>query len=81
MAYPEGYTAWKASIAHALKYYRLKSGLSVDEMAGLTGYSARHILQAESDNADKTLSLQLVFEVARVLKIEPSVLYHFEEDR
>lgn len=62
------------NLYHAISYYRKRKGLSQEQMAEELGISRQHLAAIEAPNMDRGLSLDLFFNIASVLEIEPYLL-------
>lgn len=65
---------------YAIGYYRKKKGLTQEQMAEQLGTSRQHIASIEAPGMDRGLSLELLFNIATVLEIEPYLLLKFRFD-
>lgn len=64
----------------AIGVYRRKKGLTQDELAEKVGVSRQHLAAVESPNMDRGLSVELLFDIAEALEIEPYMLLKFGID-
>ena len=64
----------------AISYYRKRKGLTQEKMAELLGVSRQHLGAVEAPNMDRGISLDLLFNIATVLEIEPYLLLKFNPD-
>ncbi len=62
------------NLSLAISYYRRRRGLTQERMAEELGISRQHVAAIESPNMDRGLSLDLLFNIAKVLQVEPYVL-------
>ena len=62
-----------------IAYYRKLQGYTQEELAELSGISRSHISAIEAPNIVHNISLEVLFNIARTLKIEPSKLLEFRE--
>ena len=60
-----------------VSYYRKLAGYTQEELAEATDLSRSYISAIEAPNEVKTLSLEVLFDIAKVLKIEPYKLLEF----
>ena len=65
----------------AIRYYRKRKGLSQEQLAEQLGISRQHVAAIEAPNMDRGLSLELLFNIATVLEIEPYFLLKFRPDK
>lgn len=65
----------------AIGYYRRRKGLSQDQMAEELGISRQHVAAIEAQNMHNGPSLELLFNIATVLEIEPYLLLKFSPDK
>ena len=63
------------NLYRAISYYRKRKGLSQEKMAEELGISRQHLAAIEAPNMDRGLSLDLLFNIAAVLEIEPYLLF------
>lgn len=66
-----------ANLYCAISYYRKRKGLSQEQLAEELGISRQHLASVEAPNMDRGLSLDLLFNIASVLEIEPYLLLKF----
>lgn len=64
----------------AISYFRRRKGLSQEQLAEALGISRQHLASIEAPNMDRGLSLELLFNIAAVLEIEPYQLLKFRPD-
>lgn len=57
-------------IGKKIAYYRKKKGLSQEELANQVGISYSYIIQIEAPNVVKKMSLEVLFDISKVLKID-----------
>ena len=60
-----------------VSYYRKLAGYTQEELAEATDLSRSYISAIETPNEVKTFSLEVLFDIAKVLKIEPYKLLEF----
>lgn len=65
----------------AIAYYRKRKGLTQEQVADLVGISRQHIGAIEAPNIARSISLDVLFNIATVLEIEPYVLLKFSPDK
>lgn len=67
------------SVKHSKKYkeigvkiakYRLKKGITQEELANSVGISYSYITQIEAPNVVKKMSLEVLFDIAEILDID-----------
>lgn len=68
------------NLAYAVKYYRKKRGYTQETLAEELGISRQHMAAVEAPNMERGPSLDLVFNIATVLEIEPYFLLKFRLD-
>ena len=68
------------NLAYAIGYYRKKKGYSQERMAEELGISRQHLASIEARGMNRGLSLELLFNIATVLEIEPYTLLKFKID-
>ena len=67
----------KENLSYAIGYYRKKKGYSQEQMAERLGISRQHLAAIESPNMERGLSLEVLFNIATVLRVEPYQLLKF----
>ena len=70
-----------ADLYCAISFYRKRKGLSQEKLAEELGISRQHLAAVEAPNMDRGLSLDLLFNIATVLEIEPYLLLKFSPDK
>lgn len=60
-----------------IAYYRKLIGYTQEELAEEANLSRSYISTIEAPNEVKTISLEVLFDIAKALKIEPSKLLEF----
>lgn len=65
----------------AIAYYRKRKNLTQEQVADLVGISRQHMGAIEAPNMVRAISLEVVFNIATVLEIEPYVLFKFNPDK
>lgn len=68
-------------LGFAIAYYRKRRGLSQDQLAELVGISRQHMGAVEAPNMNRGISLELLFNIATVLDIEPYMLLKFNPEK
>lgn len=66
---------------YAIGYYRKLRGYTQEQLAEELGISRQHLASIEAPNMDRGLSLELLFNIATVLDIEPYLLLKFSPDK
>lgn len=62
------------NIALNIAYYRKKIGLTQEQLAELAGISRQHLASIEAPNMFRGISMEVLFNIATVLKVSPSDL-------
>ena len=62
-----------------IAYYRKLQGYTQEELSELSGISRSHISAIEAPNIVHNISLEVLFNIAKALKIEPYKLLEFSE--
>lgn len=62
-----------------ISYYRKLQGYTQEEFAELVGLSRSYISAVEAPNVVKNISLEVLFNIANALNIEPYKLLEFRE--
>lgn len=65
-------------LSYAIGYYRKKRGLTQEQLAEALGISRQHLASIEAPGMSRGLSLDLLFNIATVLEIEPYLLLKFK---
>lgn len=65
-------------LSYAIGYYRKKKGLTQEQLAEALGVSRQHLAAIEAPGMSRGLSLDLLFNIATVLEIEPYLLLKFK---
>lgn len=65
-------------LSYAIGYYRRKKGYSQEKLAELLGISRQHLAAVEAPGMDRGISLELLFNIATVLEVEPYMLLKFK---
>ena len=65
----------------AIAYYRKRKHLTQEQVADQVGISRQHMGAIEAPNMVRAISLEVVFNIATVLEIEPYVLFKFNPDK
>lgn len=69
------------NLSYAIGYYRKKKGYSQEQMAEKLGISRQHLASVEAPGMNRGLSLELLFNIAAVLEIEPYMLLKFRIEK
>lgn len=69
------------NLSYAVGYYRKKAGLSQEQLAEILGISRQHLAAVEAPGMNHGLSLELLFNIATVLEIEPYLLLKFRLEK
>lgn len=69
------------NLSYAIGYYRKKKGYSQERMAELLGISRQHLASVEAPGMNRGLSLELLFNIASVLEVEPYLLLKFKLEK
>lgn len=64
-------------LGYAIAYYRKHAGLTQEQVAEKVGISRQHMGAIEAPNMVRPLSLDLLFNIATVLNVEPYRLFSF----
>lgn len=65
----------------AISYYRKRKGLTQEQVAERIGISRQHMGAIEAPNMTRAISLDVLFNIATILEIEPYVLLKFSPDK
>ena len=68
-------------MGYAIAYYRKRKGISQDQLANAVGISRQHMGAVEAPNMNRGISLELLFNIATVLNIEPYMLLKFNPEK
>ncbi len=68
-------------LGHAISYYRKRRGLTQEQVAEQIGISRQHLGAIEAPNMIRAISLDVLFNIATVLDIEPYMLLKFSPDK
>ena len=69
------------SLSYAISYYRKKKGYSQEQLAELLGISRQHLASVEAPRMHRGLSLELLFNIATVLEVEPYILLKYKIEK
>ena len=65
----------------AISYYRKRKGLTQEQLAEQVGISRQHMGAIEAPNMVRAISLDVLFNIAQVLEMEPYILLKFAPDK
>ena len=65
----------------AISYYRKRKGLTQEQLAESIGISRQHMGAIEAPNMVRAVSLDVLFNIARVLEMEPYLLLKFSPEK
>lgn len=65
----------------AIAYYRKRKHLTQEQVADRVGISRQYMGAIEAPNMVRAISLEVVFNIATVLEIEPYILFKFNPDK
>lgn len=65
------------NLSYAIGYYRKKKGITQEKLAEALGISRQHLASVEAPGMNRGISLELLFNIAAVLEIEPYLLLKF----
>lgn len=68
-------------LGFAISYYRKRKGMTQERLAEMIGVSRQHMGAIEAPNMVRAVSLDVLFNIASVLEIEPYVLLKFDPDK
>lgn len=68
-------------LGYAIAYYRKRKGYTQEQLSEKIGISRQHMGAIEAPNMDRAISLDVLFNIATVLEIEPYVLLKFSPDK
>lgn len=68
-------------LGFAISYYRKRKGMTQERLAELIGVSRQHMGAIEAPNMIRAVSLDVLFNIASVLEIEPYVLLKFDPEK
>ena len=64
-------------LGYNIAYYRKHAGLTQEQLAEKVGISRQHMSAVEAPNICRPISMDLLFNIAAVLRIEPYKLLQF----
>ena len=62
-----------------IAYYRKREGMTQDQLAEKAGMSRSYLGEIEAPNMITTMSLEVLFNIAGALRIQPSKLLEFRD--
>ena len=62
-----------------ISYYRKRKGITQEKLAEMIGVSRSHLSAIEAPNIIKAFSIELLFDIANALEIEPYKLLMFRD--
>lgn len=65
----------------AIAYYRKRQGITQEQLAERVGISRQHMGAIEAPNMVRAISLDVLFNIATSLGIEPYILLKFSPDK
>lgn len=65
----------------AIAYYRKRQGLTQEQLAEKVGISRQHMGAIEAPNMIRAISLDVLFNIATSLSIEPYILLKFAPEK
>ncbi len=69
------------NLSYAIGYYRKKKGITQEKLAEELGVSRQHVASVEAPGMNRGVSLELLFNIAEVLEIEPYLLLKFHIEK
>ena len=66
-------------LGYNVAYYRKHAGLTQEQLAERLGISRQHLGAIEAPNICRPISLELLFNIAAVLEVDPARLLTFRE--
>jgi transcriptional regulator with XRE-family HTH domain len=68
-------------LGYAIAYYRKRKGMTQEQLSERIGVSRQHMGAIEAPNMVRAISLDVLFNIAQALEIEPYVLLKFSPDK
>lgn len=68
-------------LGYAIAYYRKRKGYTQEQLAEQVGISRQHMGAIEAPNMVRAISLDVLFNIAHTLEIEPYILLKFSPDK
>ena len=72
---------WYRDLGLMIGYYRRRRGLTQEQLAEKVGITRQHMGCIEAPNMVRAVSLEVVFNIATVLEIEPYLLFKFNPEK
>lgn len=69
------------NLSYAIVYYRKKKGYSQEQLAERLNISRQHLAAVEAPGMNRGVSLELLFNIATALEIEPYMLLKFKLEK
>ncbi len=69
------------NLSYAIGCYRRERGYSQEQLAELVGISRQHLAAVEAPGMHRGVSLDLLFNIAAALEIEPYLLLKFHLEK
>ena len=74
-------TMYYRDLGCAIAYYRKRQGITQEQLAERVGISRQHMGAIEAPNMVRAISLDVLFNIATSLGIEPYILLKFSPDK
>ncbi len=68
-------------LGYAIAYYRKRKGYTQEQLSERIGISRQHMGAIEAPNMVRAISLDVLFNIATALDIEPYILLKFSPDK
>lgn len=68
-------------LGYAISYYRKRKGYTQEQLAERIGISRQHMGAIEAPNMIRAVSLDVLFNIATTLEIEPYLLLKFSPEK
>lgn len=68
-------------LGYAIAYYRKRKGLTQEQLSERIGISRQHMGAIEAPNMVRPVSLDVLFNIASALEIEPYLLLKFSPEK
>lgn len=68
-------------LGYAIAYYRKRKGYTQEQLSEKIGVSRQHMGAIEAPNMVRAISLDVLFNIAAVLEIEPYLLLKFSPEK
>ena len=68
-------------LGYAIAYYRKRKGLTQEQLSERIGISRQHMGAIEAPNMVRPVSLDVLFNIAAALEIEPYMLLKFSPEK